>query len=323
MLTPLFVTRHRVMYAFCNVAKYKHFITVVLSATIVSAIFSSCSTTTTVSRPEAPNTSISTSNPTNENLASTRRTAVVPLSLTDTEALEIGKRIWQNECNGTIDGLTSWNKNEEFASLGIGHFIWFPRGYKGPFGEAFPRLVDYLIANDAPVPQWLKDNFRKGNRACPWNSREEFNADLQSRKMIELRQMLSETVSLQARMIARRMENSLTKILDAVPDESMKQRITTQFYRVADAPLGLYALTDYVNFKGEGISTSEAYNHVGWGLRHVLEEMSGTEQGKAAIVEFAQTAERLLTDRVKNSPPERNEASWLQNWSQRVWSYTK
>ncbi|TAE30991.1 MAG: hypothetical protein EAZ92_03575 [Candidatus Kapaibacterium sp.] len=248
---------------------------------------------------------------------------MTPLSLTDQEALEIGKRIWQNECNGTIDGLTSWNKNEEFASLGIGHFIWFPKGYKGPFGEAFPRLVDYLIANDAPVPEWLRENFRKGNRACPWTSREEFNNDLQSPKMQELRTMLAETVGLQARMIGRRMENSLAKILDAVPEKSAKEQITTQFYRVADAPLGLYALTDYVNFKGEGISTSEAYNHVGWGLRHVLEAMSGTEQGKAAIVEFAQTAERLLTDRIKNSPPERNEQSWLQNWSQRVWSYTK
>jgi hypothetical protein len=283
-----------------------------------AVMFQSCASTTTVSRPDPPSTSndaVSVPTP--------RAVAVTPLSLNDQEALEIGKRIWQNECNGTVDGLTSWNKNEEFASLGIGHFIWFPKGYKGPFGEAFPRLVDYLIANDAPVPAWLRENFRKGNRACPWNSREEFNADLQSKKMVELRQMLAETVALQARMIARRMENSLAKILDAVPDEFSKKRITTQFYRVADAPLGLYALADYVNFKGEGISTSEVYNHVGWGLRHVLAEMNGAELGKPAVVEFAQTAERLLRERVKNSPPERNEQTWLQNWSQRVWSYTK
>ena len=290
----------------------------------IALLASACSSVSTVSRPDPPNTSSNNASTANNTLSNNAPApAVVPLTMTDGEALEIGKRIWQNECNGTIEGLTSWNKNEEFASLGIGHFIWFPKGYTGPFGEAFPRLVDYLLANDAPVPAWLRENFRRGNRTCPWNSREEFNADQQSPKMIELRQMLAETVSLQARLIARRMEASLAKILDALPSEAAKNQVTTQFYRVAAAPLGLYALTDYVNFKGEGISTSEAYNHVGWGLRHVLQEMSGSEQGRAALVEFSQTAERLLAERVRNSPPERNEASWLQNWTQRVRGYMK
>ncbi|PYK40467.1 MAG: hypothetical protein DME60_07965, partial [Verrucomicrobia bacterium] len=54
------------------------------------------------------------------------------ISLTHSEALVIGKRIWQNECNGTVAGLTSWNEGENFASLGIGHFIWYPKGQRGP-----------------------------------------------------------------------------------------------------------------------------------------------------------------------------------------------
>jgi hypothetical protein len=45
-------------------------------------------------------------------------------SLSDSQALEIGRRIWKNECAGTVSGLTSWNKGEEFPSLGIAHFIW-------------------------------------------------------------------------------------------------------------------------------------------------------------------------------------------------------
>jgi hypothetical protein len=48
------------------------------------------------------------------------------------------KKIWQNECNGTIAGLTSWNAGEDFASLGIGHFIWYPKGRRGPFEKVFP-----------------------------------------------------------------------------------------------------------------------------------------------------------------------------------------
>ncbi|PWU11360.1 MAG: hypothetical protein C5B47_00975, partial [Verrucomicrobia bacterium] len=36
----------------------------------------------------------------------------------------IGAQVWKNECAGTTSGLTSWNRGEDFASLGIGHFIW-------------------------------------------------------------------------------------------------------------------------------------------------------------------------------------------------------
>jgi hypothetical protein len=36
-------------------------------------------------------------------------------AFSSTEARRIGKRIWQNECNGTISGLTSWNSGENFA----------------------------------------------------------------------------------------------------------------------------------------------------------------------------------------------------------------
>ena len=45
------------------------------------------------------------------------------LTILEPEAKEIGRRIWMNECGGTIEGLTSWNKGEYFASLGLGHFI--------------------------------------------------------------------------------------------------------------------------------------------------------------------------------------------------------
>src|SRR5512133_2670274 len=42
------------------------------------------------------------------------------ITLSHADGLRIGKKIWQNECNGTISGLTSWNGGEDFASLGIG-----------------------------------------------------------------------------------------------------------------------------------------------------------------------------------------------------------
>ena len=66
------------------------------------------------------------------------------VELSDAQALEIGRRIWKNECGGTVNGLTAWNAGEEFASLGIAHFIWYPEGKRGPFEESFPKLADYL-----------------------------------------------------------------------------------------------------------------------------------------------------------------------------------
>src|SRR2546423_8459695 len=77
--------------------------------------------------------------------------SVVAVTLTHTEATRIGKKIWQNECNGTISGLTSWNAGEDFASLGIGHFIWYPEGKPGPFEESFPKLVAFVAQHGAKL----------------------------------------------------------------------------------------------------------------------------------------------------------------------------
>src|SRR6202048_3149106 len=91
------------------------------------------------------------------------------ISLSDAEALRIGKKIWQNECHGTIAGLTSWNAGENFASLGIGHFISYPEGVRGPFEESFPKFLSFATDHRANLPAWLQQA-----RVCPWNSRAEF-----------------------------------------------------------------------------------------------------------------------------------------------------
>src|ERR1700728_3197824 len=59
-------------------------------------------------------------------------------------AEQVGQRIWMNECRGSLAGLTSWNEGEEFASLGIGHFIWYPTNKTGKFKAKFPELLGFL-----------------------------------------------------------------------------------------------------------------------------------------------------------------------------------
>jgi hypothetical protein len=233
------------------------------------------------------------------------------VKLSDAQALEIGKRIWKNESGGTVSGLTAWNAGEQFASLGIAHFIWYPTGKRGPFEESFPKLADYMASQGVPVPGWL-------HGSCPWQSRSQFTADFQSSRMLQLRNLLKDTIAWQARFAALRMERALPKMLSAAPAVE-RDRIRTNFYRVAREPLGLYALMDYVNFKGEGVSPNERYRGQGWGLLQVLETMPATGP---AIPAFVKAADKVLTRRVANSPPARGEARWLAGWRNRLETYS-
>jgi hypothetical protein len=112
------------------------------------------------------------------------------------------------------------------------------------------------------------------------------------------------------------MEEALPKMLAAAP-KAERERVKANFYRVAAAQLGMYALIDYVNFKGEGTNPSERYAGQGWGLLQVLEMMGDGP----ALPAFAKAANAVLTRRVKNSPPARNEAKWLPGWRNRVATY--
>lgn len=230
--------------------------------------------------------------------------------ISDRQAGEIGRRIWKNECAGTISGLTSWNKGEEFPSLGIAHFIWYPAGHRGPFEESFPGLVRFLKANGLPVKPWMEG-------ACPWSSHAAFVSELNGPRLSELRKLLADTVPLQARYAALRLEAALPKMLAAAP-AGERTRVRENFRRVAAEPLGYYALVDYVNFKGEGTNPSERYHGTGWGLLQVLTRMSPSGP---ALPAFVRSADQVLTARVKNSPPERNEAKWLPGWRNRLKTY--
>lgn len=238
------------------------------------------------------------------------------LILSPADAARIGRKIWQNECNGTVAGLTSWNEGENFASLGIGHFIWYPKDVRGPFDESFPKLVRFISARGAKLPALL---LGPKELACPWNSRAEFLAAGSSAEMNQLRRFLVDTVDLQAQFLVARLEAALPKIMAEIAPEK-RATVEREFYRVAARPQGCYALVDYVNFKGEGVLESERYRGQGWGLLQVLEEMKPDD---SAVQAFARSAESVLRRRVQNSPPQRREARWLPGWLNRIGTYTK
>ena len=241
------------------------------------------------------------------------------ITLSKSDARRIGKKIWQNECNGTVAGLTSWNEGENFASLGIGHFIWYPKDQRGPFEESFPKLVSFISNRGVKLPTLL---LRIDETPCPWNSRAEFLHAQHTPEMNQLRQFLADTVDVQAEFLIARLQNALPKMLvETVPSE--RANVQRQFERVADTPQGCYALADYVNFKGEGVLHTERYRDQGWGLLQVLQGMNRTKRSASAVEEFSHSAREVLIRRVQNAPAQRHESRWLSGWIQRVKSYSR
>lgn len=248
-------------------------------------------------------------------LALTVCTSLAAINLSPAETRRIGNRIWQNECGGTLAGLTSWNTGENFASLGIGHFIWYPKGVRGPFEESFPKFVEFAAGRGTKLPVVLTVS-----DGCPWKTRAEFYDAAQAPPMKELRAFLAGTIDLQAEFLVKRLQQALPKML-AESGAADSAQVQQRFERVASTAMGCYALVDYVNFKGEGVLATERYAGQGWGLLQVLHGMNQETSGRAAVKSFAESAKTVLRNRVRNSPPERNEARWLPGWLKRVETY--
>ncbi len=238
--------------------------------------------------------------------------------LNEADAVAIGRKIWQNECAGTVAGLTSWNAGEDFPSLGIGHFIWYVEGRPGPFQESFPQLLAYMRQRGTAVPTWVAEA-----EGSPWKSRAEFLQARDSLRMNELRQFLADTVSVQTGFIVQRLEQALPKMQAVTDGEAEKARLRENFYKMAGSRTGLYALIDYVNFKGEGVKPEEKYKGEGWGLRDVLLEMGPSAGGQASADEFSEAAKRVLRRRIQNAPSERGESRWSAGWMNRCETYKR
>ena len=220
--------------------------------------------------------------------------------LSATQMERVGRRIWQNECGGTVAGLTSWNGGENFASLGIGHFTWYPAGQRGPFEESFPPLMAFFQQRGVAVPAWATG-------ACPWSTKTAFEAEKNGPRLTELRTLLARTTGLQTEFIVQRLGRAAA---------GMGGRAKAAYDSLSTTPEGMFCLIDYVNFKGEGTNPKERYNGQGWGLMQVLEDMQG---GNPA--HFAEAAKRVLSRRVANSPSARGEQRWLAGWHNRCEGY--
>jgi len=188
---------------------------------------------------------------------------------------KIGNLIWRNESGNSIDKLTWWNEGEEFASLGIGHCVWYPENEKQNFVQVFPELLNFLHGKGIAMPAWLKASGK--TPACPWHTREQFFAEFKSEKMLELRTMLSQTVELQMQFIIMRTQTKLNYLIAQTKPKD-RSHLKLLIKKLQQNPNGLYAIIDYMNFKGDGTNIKERYNGRGWGLLQVLQNMNYTNK---------------------------------------------
>lgn len=234
------------------------------------------------------------------------------IKISDAELRNIGYRIYINECSGKVENLTYWNSKEPFPSMGIGHFVWYSTNYDRPRGDSFSKLLYFYEQNGIKLPKWIK----KTNYKCPWTTRTAFYNDFNSSQMRYLRDLLKKTMYLQARFIIIRFQDAADRIFQAPMSPQMKKHVQYQFYRVAQSPMGLYALIDYVNFKGTG-----TMNSGNWGLLQVLENMKGNGTGKQALIEFASSAKNVLKNRIAQSKNRSVEERNIKGWNKRIDTY--
>jgi len=246
------------------------------------------------------------------------------IQLSQQDANYVAKKVWQNEGAGQDKYLVWWNKGEDFASVGIGHFIWFPKGHTERFREVFPMYVAFVEKKGEKLPSWLN-----AKTSFPWKTKEAFfeAKKAKTKQYQELFDFLKRSMSQQAEFMALRLSNALPQMLDTISDPKRKVLIKQRFNEVmynkntSVNKRGLYVLLDYTNFKGEGTLKSERYKGQGWGLLQVLEHMDPKEKNKQKA--FAQSAKKMLSRRIKNSPPARGEERWRKGWNIRLDTYWK
>ena len=238
-------------------------------------------------------------------------------TLTQYELNVIAEKIYQNETSGNPKNLMFWSTNEDFASLGIGHFIWYPAGAVHRFDQTFPGMIDYYVAKKVEIPAWL---YKARKTGAPWKNRAVFEAARKDKEFQQLKNLLMNTKALQTQFFFDRLHASIPEIAKHVAPQYRKH-VVDNYNALATTKGGLYPLIDYINFKGKGIKATERYNNQGWGLLQVLKNMRPVQAGPAALQEFSRTAQMILERRVRNSPPANNEKRWLKGWEVRTRGY--
>lgn len=229
-------------------------------------------------------------------------------------AKSIARKVWHNETGSSKEKLLYWNPNEDFLSLGVGHFIWYPKEKKTSFEEIFPSFVKYMIKEGVDVPQWIQNA-----SYCPWENKTSFQTD-HPEKVKELRLFIEGSMDMQGKFLLAQVPKTLHSIIEQLTTKIEKEKVLSALDSITAQPNGIYAIIDYLNFKGSGLSSSERYNGIGWGLLQVFEKLC-SYPGQVTVKDFCIEAKKQLENRVANAPDPKKEGKWLKGWQSRIDTY--
>jgi hypothetical protein len=217
-----------------------------------------------------------------------------------------------NEGTKEKKNLAFWSTNEAFPSLGIGHFIW---GTDGVYDYVFPQFVDFLLEKSEETPpaftfptKYQTSLYNKlivnGKLTYPkeaWKDKESFD---KSTITSELRNFLDETEvkNMQREFIMQRAYKSIYSIIETEKDPTIKTKLKTRINKlINESDNSRFALLDYINFKGNGLKTTERVNGKGWGLKQVILGMNDPIDLNSFIISAkARLKVRLDDDKAKN-----------------------
>lgn len=234
------------------------------------------------------------------------------IAITDEEMLSLARQVELNETGGEDNQLLWWNPGETFASVGMGHFLWMPVGYEGAYASTFQTFLHYAHDHGVDLPDWLASY-----PPCPWGNREIFLAARDDPLYLSLIDFLIEHPVIQAQFMLHRLQGFIAQLNEktAFPQ---RVHIALQIYRLTTIKQGVYVLTDYLNFKGEGMTEAGEISQAGWGLSQVLMEMRGVQGGERALEDFQIAAKSVLLRRIARQPVD---VRWKNGWMMRIGTY--
>ena len=278
------------------------------------------------------------------------------VSLTDKDKAKLITFVADKEFSGDWSQCVDWNKGEAFPSLGLGHYLWFPKGSQSPFEESFPKFIDYVVKNTRGVrfPAILGMDSKGRIQPAPWSNRDEFLRTRHSQKTQELVTFLSEPkmrlIQLEYQMQRLKSIAGNMAAFQGFPGDapqlstaSQRSALLQELFRF---PNGIALLIHYPTFKGDGMKASERYTYNGkkngWGLFQVIDRAASFPDSHSKVKAYRQlyvaktpsiakvrvAAEEILTERANRdyttiSVGSSTRQAYIKSWNRALSVYGK